>query len=189
MTFDSIKKYMRGLYTFFKKKMSASNILGLCLTVLFVGLSIDVKAVDLPARINTTCDWGGTSVNLTKDKDGCYHVSGKDRMNNCEWWVENNDGAIITVILNFDIKDYDENNYSNTPDSNGHNPPFKTNSDISVYVYYYNSQWIATENQSEAESLAQDPNGGSGCDKPTINTTSIQNVSAGTTLSQISISV
>ncbi|MBS7362559.1 MAG: hypothetical protein KIH03_01975, partial [Paludibacteraceae bacterium] len=273
MILDSMKA--RGFYAFFNG-MKFSGTLGLYLVTLFMCLGFEVKAVDLPARINTTCDWGGTSVNLTKDKDGCYHVSGKDRMNNCEWWVENNDGAIITVILNFDIKDYDGNNYSNTPDSNGHNPPFKTSSDISVYVYYYNSQWIATENRSTAESLAQDPNGGGGenpvptisnvptpsaqcasnqiniqapsvdyhgssangsCwqyrnnsnrweditsstrlsvgtysvryiarssngqtatsdvesltinDKPTINTNSIQNVSAGTTLSQITISV
>ena len=184
MILDSMKT--RGFYAFFNR-MKFSGTLGLYLVALFMCLGFEVKAVDLPARINTTCDWGGTSVNLTKDKDGCYSTSDVGRLKNCEWWVETNGGALIVVQLKFNIACWDGSTYSNTPDSNGHNPQLKTDSNISVYIYYYNSQWIATENQSEAESLAQDPNGGGGGENPVPTISNVPTPNAQCASNQINI--
>ena len=66
MILDSIKKYMGKLYTSLKDCLSVSNILGLCLTVLFVGLSEVVKG-QTPDHGQSTGNGNTITINLTQD--------------------------------------------------------------------------------------------------------------------------
>ena len=78
MTLDSIKK-MRGLYTFLKKKMSMSNVLGVCLTVLFVGLCEVVSGqLLIPSYVRST-DYENAKINLqTTGNSGCLSIPKPD---------------------------------------------------------------------------------------------------------------
>ena len=207
MILDSIKA--RGFYAFFNG-MKFSGTLGLYLVALFMCLGFEVKAVDLPVHAVYEDQHNGKDVTSTADGNLFILDLSAWNFNNPWSLTEGNvDRNKLTNIV------FDSNNSSQVSNiSISNDGKISGRKENYKHIIYYNgSNWCIVETykvgswynennnnfqwKQEDESalisilnnLAQDPNGGSGCNKPTINTNSIQNVSAGTTLSQITISV
>lgn len=148
MILDSIIKYMMGLYTFLKKKMLVSNVLWVCLVALFVGLSIEAKAV-IPNYIvgtNTNGNSPDTTYLQSTDHTGCFKMT--KPADNVAWKYQNTnsvftaDGESIVTL---------ENKYS----------PYSGNPQGTGYYYYNGSQWNYSTDVSNCENSV-DPNGGGG---------------------------
>ena len=157
-------------------------------------LGFEVKAVDLPTV--GKCDASGWSQGIidisVERKDQTKLVfevdqSHKDQMSQLGvifyFSYPNN---VVNLVV--------DGNYSNGLNVNGDYKVTGINPyNYRIYLYRKNEVWYVgqttTSNLNTIISAADSESGGSGCNKPTINTNSIQNVSAGTTLSQITISV
>ncbi|MEE1063086.1 MAG: hypothetical protein UH071_05410, partial [Paludibacteraceae bacterium] len=139
---------MMGLYTFLKKKMLVSNVLWVCLVALFVGLSIEAKAV-IPNYIvgtNTNGNSPDTTYLQSTDHTGCFKMT--KPADNVAWKYQNTnsvftaDGESIVTL---------ENKYS----------PYSGNPQGTGYYYYNGSQWNYSTDVSNCENSV-DPNGGGG---------------------------
>ena len=173
MILDSMKT--RGFYAFFNG-MKFSGTLGLYLVALFMCLGECVwSQVLIPSYVQATHSNATSSdrVSLQSQNSGCLKISQPAT----DPWKYQNASKVYTE------EGVEIETLRNSYDPYGNGNPQGTG-----YFYYDGSKWNYSIDVNNCQN-SQDPNGGGGCNKPTINTNSIQNVSAGTTLSQITISV